>query len=244
MSGHWREDGRVLCGAVSGEMAPSFDAIGCRACWDVIMAKEALDQGLPWPNPEDRFAIVTFKRSATVGVGYVAATFWAPEGKGYVTDIDRAGHYTLEQARDICRPSGGECVMLKVPDLDHHARRFLHIDDVKKLIVPLPTIDELHPDGKCTCAGEGYCEYCRTHCDDCGARMPCLTHLTYLDDSVALSNKKCRNYYVGRGPEGRRLARECCPEGRCWYDEQKKRRGDGLPALTTEAWNTMIKAGG
>jgi len=27
----------------------------------------------------------------------------------------------------------------------------------------------LHPTGRCTCAGEGTCEWCKTHCADCGA---------------------------------------------------------------------------
>ena len=28
----------------------------------------------------------------------------------------------------------------------------------------------LHPDSKCSCEAEGWCEYCRTHCIHCGAR--------------------------------------------------------------------------
>jgi hypothetical protein len=31
--------------------------------------------------------------------------------------------------------------------------------------------DLLHPDGRCTCAGEGTCEWCRTHCLGCGVRI-------------------------------------------------------------------------
>ena len=36
-----------------------------------------------------------------------------------------------------------------------------------------PTRDSLHPDGWCTCAGEGACAWCRAHCLMCGARTPC-----------------------------------------------------------------------
>lgn len=31
--------------------------------------------------------------------------------------------------------------------------------------------DQLHPSGRCTCAGEGECEWCRTHCAHCGATV-------------------------------------------------------------------------
>jgi hypothetical protein len=34
---------------------------------------------------------------------------------------------------------------------------------------PLTEDDELHPSGKCTCAGEGECMWCQTHCLHCGA---------------------------------------------------------------------------
>jgi len=31
--------------------------------------------------------------------------------------------------------------------------------------------DPLHPDGRCTCGGGGSCEWCRSHCVDCGVRL-------------------------------------------------------------------------
>lgn len=36
-----------------------------------------------------------------------------------------------------------------------------------------PAVDAvLHPDGRCECAGEGTCEWHRTHCNECGVRVP------------------------------------------------------------------------
>lgn len=31
--------------------------------------------------------------------------------------------------------------------------------------------DPLHPDGRCLCAAEGLCAYCRSHCMECGVRV-------------------------------------------------------------------------
>lgn len=32
-------------------------------------------------------------------------------------------------------------------------------------------VDPMHPDGRCTCSGEGRCEWCRTHCLWCGVKI-------------------------------------------------------------------------
>lgn len=53
----------------------------------------------------------------------------------------------------------------------------------------------------------------------------------FLDDRCSLSNKYCPRHYTGR--------KQCCPDGLCWYDEQKKRRSNGLKAYTPEAWNLL-----
>jgi hypothetical protein len=57
----------------------------------------------------------------------------------------------------------------------------------------------------------------------------------YIEAGVHLSNKACRHMYIGGKPGGR--AGGCdCPEGRCWYTEQKGRRERGEKALQPEAW--------
>lgn len=55
----------------------------------------------------------------------------------------------------------------------------------------------------------------------------------FLEDSVTLSNKYCPNHYTKCKP--------CCPEGRCWYDEQKARRAKGLKAFSPDGWNDVLK---
>ncbi len=34
-----------------------------------------------------------------------------------------------------------------------------------------PPIDELHPTGRCTCGGEGQCDWCMSHCIYCGSSV-------------------------------------------------------------------------
>lgn len=36
--------------------------------------------------------------------------------------------------------------------------------------------DIMHPTGRCSCAGEGKCAWCRAHCFDCGVTLPCREH--------------------------------------------------------------------
>lgn len=47
----------------------------------------------------------------------------------------------------------------------------------------------LHPSGECTCGGEGDCEWCRTHCLQCGMGLP--------DGSNSCMNSKCAPLGVG-----------------------------------------------
>ncbi len=54
----------------------------------------------------------------------------------------------------------------------------------------------------------------------------------YIDDSVHLSNKSCREAYYRAG---------CgCPPDRCWYSEQKRRREDGAEAISVEHWRAEL----
>lgn len=36
----------------------------------------------------------------------------------------------------------------------------------------VPPMDPLHPTGRCSCAGEGRCTWCRSHCAGCGMGVP------------------------------------------------------------------------
>ena len=61
---------------------------------------------------------------------------------------------------------------------------------------------------------------------------------TYLNDDCTLSNKSCPKYY-GKYENGKWTGNKLCTcvEGRCWYDEQKARRKDGLKAIAPESWD-------
>lgn len=44
--------------------------------------------------------------------------------------------------------------------------------------------DPLHPTGRCSCGGEGQCEWCRVPCTDCGQpRIVCSCEPLDLNDS-------------------------------------------------------------
>ncbi len=60
----------------------------------------------------------------------------------------------------------------------------------------------------------------------------------YLEGTVQLSNKACPRYYgFVEKPK-----RPCgCPKGRCWYDEQLRRRAEVKLALTPEAWHELLE---
>lgn len=85
--------------------------------------------------------------------------------------------------------------------------------------------------------------------DDLGPRQ--LREDEKLPGTCQLSNKGCPRYYTlprvrppgddlpeRREPKG---GRTCCPEGRCWYDEQLDRRSRLLPALDYKAWLGIIR---
>ena len=64
----------------------------------------------------------------------------------------------------------------------------------------------------------------------------------YLDDRVVLSNKGCPNYYAWFTKDGMKpLKKRCCPEDRCWYDEQQARRTEGKKAIGYDHWKVKIE---
>ena len=86
----------------------------------------------------------------------------------------------------------------------------------------------------CNDCGEDQRDALRAFLHDC----PVGDKIEYLDDICALSNKSCPRYYgsmVDGGWVGRKWC--TCIEGRCWYDEQKARRVEGLPAIDPESWD-------
>lgn len=90
----------------------------------------------------------------------------------------------------------------------------------------------------------GICEGCNLpafHSDGEGVPLctgcwdALLEESGYLDDEVGLSNKQCRNAYQGAA-----VGNCSCPEGRCWYTEQRERRGAGQRALGFPLWQRVV----
>lgn len=72
----------------------------------------------------------------------------------------------------------------------------------------------------------------KKHTAEAAHRPPLDRVERYIDDSVHLSNKSCREAYQ-RGGCG-------CPIDRCWYGEQKRRRAAGAEAIAVEHWRAEL----
>ncbi len=84
----------------------------------------------------------------------------------------------------------------------------------------------------------GYANTCwasvgvKKHTAEASHRPPLDEVERFIDDSVHLSNKSCREAYYRAG---------CgCPPDRCWYSEQKRRREDGAEAISVEHWRAEL----
>lgn len=58
------------------------------------------------------------------------------------------------------------------PHCDDHAGWRSDCDRCAMYEPPHTAPDPLHPTGRCTCGGEGSCEWCMSHCDHCGGGYP------------------------------------------------------------------------
>lgn len=73
--------------------------------------------------------------------------------------------------------------------------------------VVVEEVDPLHPDGKCTCAGEGTCDWCRTHCIHCGSK----TEEARVRENIAAYLRHVASVEVGTilTPAGREIVGWC-----------------------------------
>lgn len=63
--------------------------------------------------------------------------------------------------------------------------------------------------------------------------------VSYLRREEHLSAEGCPHLYV----QPRHLREyPCCPLGRCWYMEQRKRQKSGKRILTMGAWRDLVRA--
>ncbi|NOK32375.1 hypothetical protein HMI49_04060 [Corallococcus exercitus] len=115
-----------------------------RAAWD---ARAALHQG----RSADAIALLTTALKATTDVT-------PPEG--HAVRASTSPKHRMLSALDV-RPT----VLPLSERLQHSLAKVGH----KPTELATSAADALHPSGRCTCAGEGTCAWCRARCNACGS---------------------------------------------------------------------------
>lgn len=96
-----------------------------------------------------------------------------------------------ERDRDLCAELDDANALLQYIWDQYDNEDELSADTLERLNAHLKPVaaqegDPLHPSGRCTCGGEGSCDWCMTHCLHCGAGYPGGVPKSQLDAANAL----------------------------------------------------------